>query len=108
MHSISDGRQARATSSASWFQLLRFSVIGSLGYAVNLAIYTALLTAGAGFLVSASCSFVAAVANTYSLNRRGPRLCNTGKVVQKLDTRVGQRSQNVIRRAALVRIVVAR
>jgi putative flippase GtrA len=55
--------------SASWFQLLRFSVVGSTGYAVNLAIYTLMLAAGAGFLAAASCSFVAAVANNYSLNR---------------------------------------
>jgi dolichol-phosphate mannosyltransferase len=55
--------------SAGWFQLLRFSVVGSTGYVVNLAIYTALLAAGAGFVAAASCSFVAAVANNYSLNR---------------------------------------
>jgi len=40
-----------------------------MGYAVNLAIYTVLLAAGAGFLAAASCSFVADVANNYSLNR---------------------------------------
>jgi putative flippase GtrA len=55
--------------SASWFQLLRFSVVGSLGYAVNLAIYTALLAVGTGFVAAASGSFVAAVVNNYSLNR---------------------------------------
>jgi dolichol-phosphate mannosyltransferase len=54
---------------AGWFQLLRFSVVGSMGYAVNLAVYTLMLAAGAGFLAAASSSFVAAVANNYSLNR---------------------------------------
>ena len=48
---------------------MRFSVVGSTGYAVNLAIYTLMLAAGAGFLAAASCSFVAAVANNYWLNR---------------------------------------
>jgi putative flippase GtrA len=55
---------------ANWLQLIKFTVVGAVGYAVNLAVYTALLR-GAGFhyLAAAACSFLVAVANNYTWNR---------------------------------------
>ena len=55
---------------ANWLQLVKFSLVGAVGYAVNLAVYTALLR-GAGFhyLAAAACSFLVAVANNYCWNR---------------------------------------
>jgi putative flippase GtrA len=54
---------------ANWIQLLKFCAVGSTGYVVNLTVYAALLAAGLGFVAAALCSFVAAVANNYTLNR---------------------------------------
>jgi putative flippase GtrA len=56
--------------SHNWVQLAKFSVVGATGYAVNLAVYTALLR-GAGFhyTLAATCSFVVAVTNNYTWNR---------------------------------------
>src|SRR5919197_1154840 len=50
--------------------LAKFSVVGASGYAINLAVYTALLR-GAGFhyTLAATCSFVVAVTNNYTWNR---------------------------------------
>ena len=54
----------------NWVQLGKFSVVGATGYAINLAVYTALLK-GAGFhyALAATCSFVVAVTNNYTWNR---------------------------------------
>jgi putative flippase GtrA len=54
----------------NWVQLGKFSAVGASGYAVNLAVYTALLK-GAGFhyALAATCSFVVAVTNNYTWNR---------------------------------------
>jgi dolichol-phosphate mannosyltransferase len=43
--------------------------VGSTGYAVNLAVYWFLVTSGFAFVAAAVCSFLAAVANNYALNR---------------------------------------
>jgi len=54
----------------NWIELLKFSVVGLSGYAVNLAVYIALLKgAGLHYLPAAACSFVAAVGNNYAWNR---------------------------------------
>lgn len=54
----------------NWIELLKFSVVGASGYAVNLAVYVALLKgAGVHYLPAAACSFVVAVANNYTWNR---------------------------------------
>jgi dolichol-phosphate mannosyltransferase len=54
----------------AWAQLLRFAVVGASGYAVNLAVYAALLNwAGLHYLGAAFCSFLVAVANNYWWNR---------------------------------------
>jgi dolichol-phosphate mannosyltransferase len=54
----------------NWIELLKFSVVGLSGYAVNLAVYIALLKgAGLHYLPAAACSFVVAVGNNYAWNR---------------------------------------
>src|SRR5262245_19861217 len=54
----------------NWVQLAKFCVVGAVGYAVNLAVFT-LLVRGADvhYLPAAVCSFVVAVANNYTWNR---------------------------------------
>jgi len=54
----------------NWVQLAKFSVVGAVGYAINLGVYTALLK-GAGFhyALAATCSFAVAVTNNYTWNR---------------------------------------
>jgi putative flippase GtrA len=54
----------------NWVQLAKFSLVGATGYAINLAVYTALLK-GAGFhyTAAATCSFLVAVTNNYTWNR---------------------------------------
>src|ERR687883_477229 len=54
----------------NWLQLAKFCTVGASGYAVNLAVYTALLRwAGLHYLAAAACSFVVAVTNNYTWNR---------------------------------------
>jgi putative flippase GtrA len=68
---IARSRAGRAlTRPRNWVQLAKFSVVGATGYAINLAVYTALLR-GAGFhyALAATCSFVVAVTNNYTWNR---------------------------------------
>jgi putative flippase GtrA len=54
---------------ANWVQLVKFCAVGSTGYVVNLTVYAALLASGLDFVPAAVCSFLAAVANNYTLNR---------------------------------------
>jgi putative flippase GtrA len=71
---VTPGLRARATHALrqrhNWAQLAKFCVVGASGYAVNLAVYAALLK-GAGFpyLLAATGSFVVAVTNNYLWNR---------------------------------------
>jgi putative flippase GtrA len=54
----------------NWVQLAKFCAVGASGYAVNLAVYTALLRgAGIHYLPAAVCSFLVAVSNNYVWNR---------------------------------------
>jgi putative flippase GtrA len=54
----------------NWVQLAKFCTVGATGYAVNLAVYTALLRwAGLHYLAAAVGSFAVAVANNYLWNR---------------------------------------
>jgi dolichol-phosphate mannosyltransferase len=55
---------------SNWEQLAKFCVVGTSGYAVNLAAY-AILLKGAGFhyMAAAVGSFLVAVANNYTWNR---------------------------------------
>ena len=54
----------------NWMQLVRFCIVGSSGYLVNLGVFVALLE-GLGFhyLLAATCSFLVAVTNNYTWNR---------------------------------------
>ncbi len=54
---------------ANWVQLAKFSLVGSSGYVVNLAVYSALVLSGVHYLVAAVCSFLVAVTNNYTWNR---------------------------------------
>jgi putative flippase GtrA len=51
----------------NWVQLAQFSVVGAIGYAINLGVYTLLL--GLGAHVAAAISFIVAAANNYWWNR---------------------------------------
>jgi putative flippase GtrA len=68
------GARARAVRalrrSANWMQLAKFATVGATGYAVNLAVYTALLRgAGWHYIYAATVSFLVAVTNNYLWNR---------------------------------------
>ena len=53
----------------NWTQLAKFCVVGAIGYAINLAVYDAILRSGVHYLVAATGSFLVAVTNNYVLNR---------------------------------------
>jgi len=50
-------------------QFLRFCLVGTSGYAVNLAVYAALLAGGLHYLAAAATSFLVAAASNYACNR---------------------------------------
>ncbi len=54
---------------ANWVQLAKFCAVGASGYAVNLAIYSALVLSDVHYLAAAVCSFLVAVTNNYTWNR---------------------------------------
>jgi putative flippase GtrA len=54
---------------ANWVQLAKFGAVGTSGYVVNLAVYSALVLSDVHFLVAAVCSFLVAVTNNYVWNR---------------------------------------
>jgi putative flippase GtrA len=61
---------AALTRPHNWVQLAKFCAVGAIGYAVNLAVYSALLReGGVHYLAAAVCSFLVAVANNYTWNR---------------------------------------
>jgi putative flippase GtrA len=64
-------RAGRALRHAgNWVQLAKFATVGATGYAVNLAVYTALLRgAGWHYIYAATVSFLVAVTNNYLWNR---------------------------------------
>jgi dolichol-phosphate mannosyltransferase len=54
----------------NWIQLAKFCIVGATGYAVNLAVYSALVHgARINYIAAAVCSFVVAVGNNYTWNR---------------------------------------
>lgn len=53
----------------NWTQLGKFCVVGVLGYAINLAVYAALIHGGLHYLVAATLSFLVAVTSNYTWNR---------------------------------------
>jgi dolichol-phosphate mannosyltransferase len=50
-------------------QFVRFCAVGASGYAVNLAVYAALLAAGLHYLAAAAIAFLVAAASNYLWNR---------------------------------------
>ena len=50
-------------------QFVRFCAVGASGYAVNLAVYAALLGAGLHYLAAAAIAFLVAAASNYAWNR---------------------------------------
>ena len=48
---------------------LRFCLVGASGYAVNLAVYSALLTGGVHYQVAATFAFLVAASSNYCWNR---------------------------------------
>ena len=55
---------------ANWIQLLKFCVVGGIGYAINLAVFTTMLKlVGVHYVPAAVCSFLVAVVNNYTWNR---------------------------------------
>jgi putative flippase GtrA len=50
-------------------EFLRFCAVGASGYAVNLAVYAALLVAGLHYLAAATISFFVAAASNFAWNR---------------------------------------
>jgi dolichol-phosphate mannosyltransferase len=54
----------------NWLQLAKFCAVGASGYAVNLAVYTALLKwVGLHYIAAATGSFLVAATNNYAWNR---------------------------------------
>jgi putative flippase GtrA len=53
--------------SANWIQLLKFGVVGTVGYAINLGVYVAIL--GIGAHEAAVVSFVVSAVSNYWWNR---------------------------------------
>lgn len=68
---LARSRAGQALSrSHNWLQLAKFCAVGASGYAVNLAVYTALLRgADLHYLGAATCSFLVAVTSNYTWNR---------------------------------------
>jgi putative flippase GtrA len=61
--------EAALRARRNWEQLVKFCLVGALGYAVNLAVYATLLHFGVHYLLAATCSFFVAVASNYTWNR---------------------------------------
>jgi len=58
------------TRRQNWLQLVRFCLVGTCGYLVNLAVYVLLLTGfDLHYLLAATGSFLVAVTNNYTWNR---------------------------------------
>ena len=60
---------ASLRSPSNWGQLAKFTVVGGVGFVVNLAVYRTLVHRGVEFHVAAVCSFLVAVTSNYTLNR---------------------------------------
>jgi putative flippase GtrA len=55
---------------ANWLQLVRFGMVGSVGFAVNLAVYTLFVhSAGVDYRVASVAAWLVAVMNNFVLNR---------------------------------------
>ena len=91
----------------NWMQLAKFCTVGGTGYAVNLAVYAALLKlAGFHYIAAATCSFLVAATNNYTWNRLWTFRGQRGHVVYQgmrfLAVSVAAYLANVAALAALV------
>ncbi len=67
--------------SHNWFQLVRFSLVGGSGYAVNLAVYSTLVVVlDVQYVIAATIAFCVAVTNNFLLNRRWTFKATDGSV----------------------------
>ena len=60
---------ASLRSPRNWGQLAQFSVVGGIGFVINLAVYRTLVRQGVEFHLAAVYSFLVAVTSNYTLNR---------------------------------------
>lgn len=61
--------EAALRARRNWEQLVKFCLVGAVGYGINLGVYATLLHAGFHYLPAATCSFLVAVASNYTWNR---------------------------------------
>jgi putative flippase GtrA len=55
---------------ANWLQLVRFGIVGAVGFVVNLAVYALFVhSAGVDYRVAAVAAWIVAVLNNFVLNR---------------------------------------
>ena len=55
---------------ANWLQLVRFGLVGGVGFVVNLAVYTLFVhSVGVDYHVASIAAWIVAVANNFVLNR---------------------------------------
>ena len=59
----------RRVNRSDWMQLVRFLVVGTSGYVVNLAIFSIALLLGAHYILAAIIAFIVAWMNNFMLNR---------------------------------------
>lgn len=59
----------RRVNRSDWMQLVRFLVVGTSGYVVNLAIFSIALLLGAHYIPAAILAFIVAWMNNFMLNR---------------------------------------
>ena len=60
---------AAARRPASWWQLLKFGLVGGVGYLINLAVFALLTGLGVHHVIAAIGAFCVAVTNNFLLNR---------------------------------------
>ncbi len=66
---------------ANWLQLIRFSIVGASGYAVNLILYALLVKRlGVEYLVAETVAWIVAAANNFVWNRHWTFRAGAGQV----------------------------
>ena len=60
---------AAARRPASWWQLLKFGLVGGVGYLINLSVFALLTGLGVHHVIAAIGAFCVAVTNNFLLNR---------------------------------------
>lgn len=65
----------------NWVQLVRFALVGTVGYVINLAVFAACVHGlGLDFRLAAAIAFVVAVTNNFVLNRHWTFEARRGRV----------------------------